>query len=294
MQTTTTAEQQKKSHGHQEDVKVNVFIENGIKDLVIGIKGAGDLATGVAWRLHRANIRKIFMMEIETPLAVRRQVSFCEAVHDGHISVEGIQAVNVQNKAAIFSAWKVGNIPVVVDPKWHLLSEMSPHVVIDAILAKKNLGTSKNEAPLVIGLGPGFNAGGDSHAVIETKRGHNLGRVISDGPPEANTGVPGAIGGYSSERLLRAPCSGIFYTDLAIGHSVKKGQIIGQVDGTPVIAKITGMLRGLIRPGTLVSDKLKIGDVDPRNDASYCPHISEKARAIAGGVLESILTHYNQ
>ena len=293
MQTTTT-NIEGKNRRPQEDVKVNVLIENGIKDLIVGIKGAGDLATGVAWRLYHANIRKIFMMEIETPLAVRRQVSFCEAVHDGRITVEGVQAVRADHSDGIHAAWDEGNIPVVVDPKWQLLSKMSPHVVVDAILAKRNLGTIRNEAPLVIGLGPGFNAGYDTHAVIETKRGHNLGRVIEEGLPEANTGVPGAIGGYSSERLLRAPCSGIFYTDLSIGTSVEKGQVIGDVDGTPVTARISGMLRGLIRPGTLVSDKLKIGDVDPRNDPSFCPHISEKARAIAGGVLESILNHYNQ
>jgi xanthine dehydrogenase accessory factor len=166
--------------------------------------------------------------------------------------------------------------------------------VIDAILAKRNLGTSRNEAPLTIGLGPGFEAGKDVHAVIETKRGHNLGRVILKGMPEPNTGVPGVIEGYSSERLLRAPCDGIFRSDLSIGTMVKQDEIIGHVNGDVVPARINGIIRGLIRSDTHVTQNLKIGDIDPRGNLSYCSRISEKARAIAGGVLEAILRQYNQ
>ena len=267
---------------------------NEIKDLIVAIKGAGDIATGVAWRLYQSNIKKIFMMEIEKPLAVRRQVSFCEAVHDGNSIVEGVEAVKADDAKGIFHAWENDVIPVIVDPKWQMINELSPHLVIDAIIAKKNLGTSRNEAPLTIGLGPGFEAGKDVHTVIETKRGHNLGRVILQGMPEPNTGVPGVINGYSSERVLRAPCEGTFRSDLSIGTIVKKDKIIGRVNGDVVTAQINGIIRGLIRSDTHVTQNLKIGDIDPRGDLSYCSRISEKARAVAGGVLEAILRQYNQ
>ena len=267
---------------------------NEIKNLIVAIKGAGDLATGVAWRLYQSNIKKIFMMEIEKPLAVRRQVSFCEAIHDGNSIVEGVEAVKAEDAKEIFHAWENGVIPVVVDPKWQLINELAPNMVIDAIIAKKNLGTSRNEAPLTIGLGPGFEAGKDVHAVIETKRGHNLGRVILQGIPEPNTGVPGAIKGYSSERLLRAPCEGTFRSDVSIGTIVKRDDIIGRVNGDVVTARINGIIRGLIRSDTHVTHHLKIGDIDPRGDLSYCSRISEKARAIAGGVIEAMLRQYNQ
>ncbi len=265
-----------------------------LKSLIVGIKGAGDLATGVATRLFKSNIKNIFMMEVKAPLAVRRQVSFCEAIHEKSFTVEGIQAVKVTDTKGVNMAWENENIPVIADPGWDIIEKLNPHVVIDAIIAKKNIGTTCGEANLVIGLGPGFEAKNDVHAVIETNRGHNLGRVILKGFAEDNTGVPGSVQGYSSERLLRAPINGLFHSDLDIGDLVKKDEVIGFVDDKEVTAQISGVLRGLIRNNTQVKENLKIGDVDPRGKPEYCPCISEKAFAVAGGVLEAILGHYNK
>ncbi len=265
-----------------------------VKDLVIAFKGAGEMATGIACRLFQANIKNIFMMETPHPLAVRRKVSFCEAIFDNTITVEGVTATKAADQYRIPFIWQDNEIPVLADPAWKAVNAVRPHVVIDAIIAKKNLGTKISDAPLVIGLGPGFDAGGDVHRVIETNRGHNLGRVIPKGPAEPNTGIPGTIEGKSIERVLRSPNAGIFYSDLCIGTQVKKGQVIGHVDDTPVPAQISGMIRGLIRNHSKVKPKLKIGDIDPRGEDAECNSISEKARAIGGAVLEAILSRYNK
>jgi len=264
-----------------------------IKELVIGIKGAGEIASGIACRLFKSNIKHIFMMETENPLAVRRQVSFCEAVHDDKIIVEGVEAVKIESSHEIDPAWKVNKIPVIVDPHWTCLKKIKPHVVVDAIIAKKNLGTSMSEAPLTIGLGPGFEAGKNVHIAVETNRGHNLGRIISKGCPEPNTGIPGPTNGFTHERVLRSPCAGTFRSDLDIGAVVKKGQVMANVSGNNVIAGIDGVLRGQIRNNTEVDIGLKIGDIDPRGEVGYCSTISEKARAIGGSVLEAVLSRYN-
>lgn len=263
-------------------------------NLIIGIKGAGEMATGVACCLFNSNFTRIFMMEIDNPLAVRRKVSFCEAVHDGSAIVEGIRAVKVEHSADFVGTWDKKLIPVLVDPQWESIRALTPHVVIDAILAKKNLGTTMSEAPLVIGLGPGFTAGEDVHMAIETNRGHNLGRIILKGSPEPNTGIPGTISGFNLERVLRAPCQGVFRPGKKIGDMVKTGELIGRINEEPVLTRIDGVLRGLIRPGSKVKSGLKIGDVDPRGKAEYCSSISEKARAIGGSVLAAILRQYNQ
>ncbi len=265
-----------------------------VKDLVIAIKGAGEMATGIACRLYRANIKNIFMMETDHPRAVRRTVSFCEAVFDGAVTVEGITAIKAPDKYRIPFIWQKNEIAVVVDPAWAAIKAIQPHVVIDAIIAKKNLGTTMTEAPLTIGLGPGFDAGSDVHLVIETNRGHNMGRVISKGPAEPNTGIPGDIGGKTVERVPRAPCKGVFYTDLRIGDLVKKGDTVAHVDDTPVLAQISGMVRGLIRNNSTVNKGLKIGDIDPRGESASCDTISEKARSIGGAVLEAILSEFNK
>ena len=250
------------------------------------------MASGIACRLYQANLRRIVMLETDHPLAVRRKVSFCEAIWDGTKTVEGITAVSALGPQAAAAAWQQGFIPVIRDPEWKSITAMAPHVVVDAILAKKNLGTTMADAGLVIGLGPGFEAGTDVHLVIETNRGHNLGRVITQGKAAPNTGIPGNIAGFTSERVLRAPCAGIFTSALDIGDSVEADQVIGLVGQQPVTALIGGVLRGLIRNNTHVKNKLKIGDIDPRGDKSYCPMISEKARAIGGSVLEGILRQY--
>ncbi|MEW6671867.1 MAG: selenium-dependent molybdenum cofactor biosynthesis protein YqeB [Thermodesulfobacteriota bacterium] len=264
-----------------------------LNQLVVGIKGAGEMASAIAWRLYKANVRKIFMMEIPSPLAVRRAVSYCEAVHKSLSTVEGVEARMVDEAEGIPAVWNKKAMAVLVDPHWKAVKKMQPHVVIDAILAKTNLGTAAAEAPLVIGLGPGFTAPGDVHMVIETNRGHHLGRIITDGSAENNTGIPGNIGGYSEQRVLRAPLDGIFKTRHSITDLVGSSDVIGTVEAEKVYAGIDGVLRGLIRSGSRVSRGLKIGDIDPRKDKSYCYTISDKARAIGGSVLEAILRVYN-
>jgi xanthine dehydrogenase accessory factor len=265
-----------------------------LKELFIIIKGAGEQATGIACRLYCANFRRILMLETSSPLAVRRQVSFCEAVHEKSMTVEGIEAIKVVDKAELAAAWATGKIAVQVDPAGEAIYRLRPDVLIDATVAKRNLGISIADAPLVIALGPGFTAGVDCHAVIETNRGHNLGRLIAEGMAEANTGIPGNIGGYTAERVLRAPADGIFTSEKKIGDLIRKGEVIGRIGTDEITAKIDGILRGLIRPASIVAKGLKIGDVDPRGKADYCGTISEKARALGGAVLEALLNAYNR
>jgi xanthine dehydrogenase accessory factor len=257
--------------------------------IIVGIKGAGEMATGVAVRLKRAGFSRIFMMETEYPLAVRRTVSFCEAIHDGKSVVEGIEAVRTKDESGIFEAWEKDQIAINVDPCWTFLTRMHPQVVIDAIIAKRNLGTTLGDAALVIGLGPGFTAQVDVHRVIETMRGHDLGRVIDKGSALADTGIPGSIGGHTMDRVLRAPVTGTFHSERKITDPIKAGDRIGDVDGRKVVAEIDGVLRGLIRKGTLVRAGIKIGDIDPRGCVEYCSTVSDKSRAIGGAVLEAIL-----
>lgn len=261
--------------------------------LKVGVKGAGEMATGLAWRLYQSNIHKIFMMEIETPLAVRRNVCFCDSVYVRKKIVEGVEAVRTEDESGIYKAWEKRQIAVIVDPCWKMIPKIKPDITVDATIAKKNLGTTMDEAPLVIGLGPGFEAGRDVHLVIETNRGHNLGRVLVSGTAEKNTGIPGSINGFTGERVLRAPAEGPFKSNLHIGNAVRAGDIIGTVDKIKVTAEISGVLRGLIKPGTMVIQGLKIGDIDPRNDREYCNTISDKARAVGGGVLEAVLRKFN-
>lgn len=272
----------------------SVFNMENLNQLRIGIKGAGEMASGIACRLFKSNFQHIFMMEKVHPLAVRRMVSFCEAVHDGHITVEGVTAVNISAAGDIQTTWEENKLPVIVDPGWDTIADIKPHVVIDAIIAKKNLGTQLSDAPLTIGLGPGFEAGKDVHLAIETNRGHNLGRLIHQGSTEPNTGVPGPMKGYTHERVLRAPCDGLFTSDLNIGDRVIEDQVVGHVNDQAVKSQINGILRGQIRHDTMVKNRLKIGDIDPRGEKAYCTTVSEKARAIGGSVLEAILERYNR
>ena len=257
-----------------------------LAELTIIMRGAGDLATGVALRLYRAGFRRLLLLETAHPLAVRRLVCFSEAVVLGEVRVEDVRGYRLHDPAA----WpdKEG-IAVLVDPEGAAIRSMQPDVVIDAIMAKRNLGTNRDMAPLVIGLGPGFTAGQDVHCVIETMRGHTLGRVIHEGAALADTGVPGNIGGYTTERLLRAPVAGMFVTGHAIGDRIQAGEQVGTVEGEPVVAAISGILRGLLRTDTPVAAGTKLGDIDPRGEADYCPLVSDKALAIGGGVLEAIL-----
>jgi xanthine dehydrogenase accessory factor len=263
-----------------------------LKNLIICIKGGGDLATGVAIRLFNANFTNIIILETEKPLAVRRTVTFSEAVYEKEKTVENVTAKLCDNSNLIKDCWAENKIPVVVDPKWTILKNINPDVVIDAIIAKKNLGTKISEAPLVIGLGPGFEAGKDVHCVIETNRGHFLGKLIYKGKASENTGVPGIVMGYGIERVIWAEAEGLFTTDYNIGDLVKKDEVIAKVGNVPVKSKLDGVIRGLLRNNIKVKKGTKLADVDPRNDPSYCSFVSEKSRALGGSVLEAILNKF--
>lgn len=264
-----------------------------LTSLTIVVRSAGDLATGIVLRLYRSGFHRIVMLEVERPLAVRRRVAFSEAVWLGENTVEGITGRKV-DASDIEACWSRGELPVVVDPEGTCMASLKPDVVVDAIMAKRNLGTSTGDAPLVIGVGPGFSAGDDVHYVIETCRGHHLGRVIREGEALPNTNVPGSIEGYAIERLLRAPVEGTFMTDLDIGDRVAKGDTVGTVDGEPVVASIAGVLRGLLRTDTPTPKGMKLGDIDPRDKVEFCDTASDKAIAIGGGVLEALLEKYNR
>lgn len=258
-----------------------------IKNNLVVVRGGGDLATGVIYRLVRSGF-KVVILEIEQPTVIRRTVAFAQAIYLGTVSVEGMVAKHVRSVLEALDCLKSNILPILIDPEAHSITELNPYIVVDAILAKKNLGTKKNMAPIVIGLGPGFCAGADVHAVVETNRGHNLGRVFLEGYAEPDTGIPGVIGGFDYQRILRAPTDGIVTSVVDICSRVKVGDVIAYVSDTPVISKLDGVLRGLITSGLTVNKNLKIGDVDPRCKMEYCYTISDKARALGGGVLEGI------
>jgi xanthine dehydrogenase accessory factor len=251
------------------------------------IRGAGDLATGVALCLHNAGFQ-VVMTEIAEPTAIRRTVSFAEAVFEGSQTVEGVTAERAVPDG-IAAVLNEGRVAVVVDPAAEVRAGFSPDIVVDAILEKRNLGTTMQLAPIVIALGPGFIAGVDAHAVIETMRGHELGRIITEGSTLANTGVPGSIEGRAGERVLRAPVEGRVALEKRIGDLVRAGETVMSVDGVAVVAPFDGCLRGLIHQGIRVTAGLKIGDIDPRGETRYCFLVSDKARALGRAVLEAAL-----
>ncbi len=263
-------------------------LESRISNLKVLIKGAGEMATGIAHRLFMANIKQIVMTEMPEPLTVRRTVAFSEAVHEGSCVVEGVTAQLTMSADEIHKAWKANKIAVIVDPEWTIVNELRPGVVIDAIMAKRNKGTKKGEAPVVIGVGPGFSAPDIVHAAIESNRGHNLGRVFYSGATEPHTGIPGAVMGFTTERVLRSPHTGLVRHVKTIGDRVKQGETVMFVDATPITAPFDGVLRGLIREIHVGANE-KIGDIDPRAIREHCYTITEKARAIGGGVLEAVL-----
>ncbi len=257
------------------------------ENLVV-VRGGGDLATGTVSRLVNCGFR-VVVLETAQPTVIRRTVAFAQAVFGGEAAVEGLTAVKAASVSECERLLLENKIPVLVDPDCTSLEELKPEALVDAILAKRNLGTSRDMARIVVGLGPGFFAGRDVHAVVETNRGHNLGRVFYDGAAEPNTGTPGSIAGYTSERIVRAPAAGVITTAADIGDHVAQGQELACAGGVPVYAPLTGVLRGMIQSGVRVKPGMKIGDVDPRDKKEYCYTVSEKARAIGGGVLEAIL-----
>lgn len=247
------------------------------------VRGAGDIATGTLLRLKRCGF-SVAALETDAPSAIRRTVAFSEAVYDGEVTVEGITARRVECLPASPVDW----IPLLVDPEGRTIAECRPAAVVDAILAKRNLGTSMAMAPATVALGPGFTAGQDVHAVVETKRGHTLGRVLRNGPAIPNTGIPGVVGGYGIERVIHAPVGGTLHNIHDIGSKVEKGDTIALLDGTPVPASISGVLRGMLREGFAVPAGMKMADIDPRPDADWHT-VSDKALAVAGGVLEALM-----
>lgn len=254
------------------------------------IKGAGDLATGVAHRLFHCGL-DVIMTEISCPLVVRRKVAFAEAIYGGAVTVEGMKACLAGTVDHAYQLLEDRIIPVLVDPEAAVVKMVHPEVVVDARMAKRNLGTDIHEASLVVGLGPGFIAGLDVHAVIETCRGPSLGRIIYSGGAIPDTGKPGAVGGYTVERLLRAPVEGIVRPGRSIGDLVEKGDTVAFVKNVPVKAKIAGVVRGMIKEGIRVSKGTKIGDIDPRQDAK-CDAISDKALAVGDGVLKAVFNFF--
>jgi xanthine dehydrogenase accessory factor len=264
-----------------------------IKHTVVLIRGGGEIASGVAHRLSRCRF-KVCMTETAHPVAVRREVSFSEAVFEGEKPIEGLTARLIESFDQIPEIWNAGMLPIIVDPEAEVKDYLKPSVLVDAILAKSNVGTRITDAPLVIGLGPGFRAGRDVHIVVETNRGHDLGMVISEGEAERNTGIPGEIAGFSAERVLRASKDGSLKALRGIGDFVDAGDIVALVDDAPIKSQIKGVIRGLLRDGSDVYKGMKTGDVDPRGIREFCYSISDKARAIGGGVLEGILSSLNR
>ncbi len=258
--------------------------------MLVVIKGAGDLASGIALRLHHSKI-DVVMTDLPVPLAVRRTVAFSEAIRLGSTVVEDVRAERAENTDEVRDCLARGVIPVMADPEAEIIKILKPEVVVDAILAKRNTGTTPDDAKLVIGVGPGFTAGKDCHAVIETKRGHTLGRVIKKGSAIPNTGVPGNVGGQTIRRLIKAPADGIFHPEKKIGELVKEGERVANVDGVPVYALTDGKIRGMLQDGVPVTKGLKSGDVDPRGASVDHMTVSDKALSIGGGVLEAILSY---
>ncbi len=263
---------------------------------LILIRGGGDLASGVALRLYRAGLQ-LLITELPEPLVVRRLVSFAQAVFQGCATVEGVTARRAEDLTQVMRIMHRGEIPVLVDPQAESLLELraslpnqEPVVLVDGRMIKRPPELSMQAATLVVGLGPGFVAGENCHAVVETQRGHSLGRVIWQGGPERDTGTPDKVTDYGNDRVLRAPAEGVFQTHAEIGDHLEAGQVVADVDGKPVKAPFRGVLRGLLYPGLRVQRGLKVGDVDPRDDPRYCSLVSDKSLAIGGGVLEAILS----
>ena len=253
------------------------------------VKGAGDLGTGVAFRLWKSGFR-VLCIDLEKPLVIRRMVSFASALYTNRIAVEGVVAARINYTDEAVYLWQRDTLPVMADPTARSIQVLQPEIVVDVIMAKSNLNTRITDAAVVIACGPGFKAGETCHAVIETNRGHDLGRVIWTGAAEPNTGVPGKVGGQDTLRVVRAPVAGLFYGRKAIGDTVKQGDLIATVGTTPVHSPLAGVVRGLMHDGVQVSEGLKVGDVDPRGETRYCFTISDKALAIGGGVLEAVFT----
>ena len=259
-----------------------------MKKLVI-VRGAGDLATGVIAKLHYCGF-SVLALEIPEPTAIRRHVAFSEAIWQDKATVEGLTAYYGRNEEEIMDLLDQGRIVVAVDPEGHYIESMKPDVVVDATLMKRGITTHRTMAPVVIGIGPGFIVGQHCSVAVESMRGHDLGRIYYQGSPLADTGIPGNVGGYTKERVLHAPAEGLLKVHHDITAIVKTGDVIASIGDVPVLATIDGLVRGMLRNGTYVKKGMKMADIDPRTcQLDHCFKISDKARTIAGGVLEAIL-----
>ena len=271
------------------------MIISGFENKIILVRGAGDMATGTAWVLHKAGF-PVIMLEVPDPSAIRRRVAFSEAIFDSSFTLEGVSCLLAKTPEEAKHFAFSGQLSVLIDPELKSLEAIRPAILVDAILAKKNLGTKKDMADFVIALGPGFTAGKDVHCVVETMRGHNLGRLIYEGPAMANTGVPGLIAGIGKERVIHAPAEGRLVLKHDIGDIVEKDAVLAVIESqdgpVPVKATISGVLRGIIRNGFMVSKGLKIADIDPRlAEQKNCYTISDKSRAIGGSVLTAVMAY---
>jgi len=260
--------------------------------LVVLIRGGGEVASGVAHRLALAQLR-VCLTEIPNPQAVSRGVAFSEAIYDGKKEIEGVVARHVTSAPGITKAWQEGEIPIIIDPQASIKSTLNPEVLVDAIMAKRNLGTRLTDAPLVIGLGSGFSAGKDVHMVVETNNSQSLGRVILKGGAEKDSGAPIAIDGLTFERVLHSPKDGLFETDKKIGDTAIAGEEIAAVAGQPLKAEIGGVIRALLRRGAKVAKGTKLGEIDPSGNKDAGFTIRDRIRAIAEGVLAAIRMRYN-
>lgn len=258
------------------------------ENALVAVLGGGDLASGVIYRLHCAGF-PVVVTELPAPLFVRRAVSYGEAVYSGEVTVQGVTARLVEHVEQVWDVLAAGDVPVVVDADSDLLTVLHPTVVVDARMEKRNLGVTMDTAPLVVALGPGFTAGCDAHAVVETNRGHDLGRVIWEGTAEPDTGKPGTVLGKTKSRILRAPVAGHVISRVEIGAMVQEGDVIAEVSGEAVIAPFDGVLRGIVHEQVQAWAGLKIGDLDPRKNVRACFTISDKSLAVGGGVLEAVL-----
>ncbi len=265
-----------------------------ITDHLILVRGGGDIASGAIQKLHRCGF-KVLVLESEKPTSIRKKVCFGEAITEGEVTIEGVVARRIDTVPEMGAAFDNGVIPVLADPSGEVIGALQPTVVIDGILAKKNLGTHKSMAPITVALGPGFIAGTDVDVVVETNRGHRLGSLIWEGEAAPNTGTPGMIGGYGTERVIYSPVSGVIKNQKQIGELVEKGEVIAEIAGQAVTATISGVLRGLIGEGHNVHKGLKIADIDPRlTEQQNCFTISDKARCIGGAVLEAVIMLLHQ
>jgi len=264
-----------------------------LSELIVLVRGGGEVGSAVAHRLTQSHFR-ICITEIASPLAVSRETCFSEAVYDTVKVVEGLKAERtLPNLEGIYRVWRNANIPIVVDPELAVKPLLKPDVLVNAMMLKRKTSTKITDAPLVIGIGPGFVAGEDAHLVVESNNSNNLGKVIVEGEAEADTGKPVEIGGLSKERVIWAEDAGVFTTTKNIGDAILANDIIGNIGETPLPAPISGMLRGLLRNEVKVLAGAKLVEIDPVNDKSVCFSIRDKMRAIAGGVLEAIMMSLN-